>query len=331
MMRRSFGGNGGMGGGGGMLRTVQRAVKASVGGGAASQDPFAHSTATANSNSPTTATYKPTTSAALSLSSSSPFPSSTIPISATTTLPTWPSSPSASEDFDWECVDGSEFGRLPRPFRDDFVFGTVPSADEVQSAVVALQQLAHNPAKGIANKVTNSTDLVNRASSAGTELDWIEPSLQLHNPRMLQPYGTNRVYDAFHLLQTEPCIQRMVISLSSDKAVWDAVLSNEVVRELRESLSEAGSDVPEIVGDGSDASDASRNVVLWIFNKTKAKVIELIEKLARVMNDLFQTPKGDCKTMGGADPFEEKLRASFLLSIVVLLIVVVSRAHGVPS
>ncbi|XP_052184566.1 uncharacterized protein LOC127796452 isoform X2 [Diospyros lotus] len=309
MMRRSFGGNGGMGGGGGMLRTVQRAVKASVGGGAASQDPFAHSTATANSNSPTTATYKPTTSAALSLSSSSPFPSSTIPISATTTLPTWPSSPSASEDFDWECVDGSEFGRLPRPFRDDFVFGTVPSADEVQSAVVALQQ----------------------ASSAGTELDWIEPSLQLHNPRMLQPYGTNRVYDAFHLLQTEPCIQRMVISLSSDKAVWDAVLSNEVVRELRESLSEAGSDVPEIVGDGSDASDASRNVVLWIFNKTKAKVIELIEKLARVMNDLFQTPKGDCKTMGGADPFEEKLRASFLLSIVVLLIVVVSRAHGVPS
>lgn len=27
----------------------------------------------------------------------------------------------------------------------------------------------------------------------------------------------------------------MVVSLSSDKAVWDAVLNNEVVRELRES------------------------------------------------------------------------------------------------
>jgi hypothetical protein len=27
----------------------------------------------------------------------------------------------------------------------------------------------------------------------------------------------------------------MVISLSSDKAVWDAVMNNEVVRELRES------------------------------------------------------------------------------------------------
>lgn len=31
-------------------------------------------------------------------------------------------------------------------------------------------------------------------------------------------------------------MQRMVISLSSDKAVWDAVLNNEVVRELKESL-----------------------------------------------------------------------------------------------
>lgn len=30
----------------------------------------------------------------------------------------------------------------------------------------------------------------------------------------------------------------MVASLSTDKAVWDAVLKNEVVQELRESLSQ---------------------------------------------------------------------------------------------
>jgi len=29
-------------------------------------------------------------------------------------------------------------------------------------------------------------------------------------------------------------VQRMVISLSSDKAVWDAILNNEAVREIRE-------------------------------------------------------------------------------------------------
>lgn len=32
-----------------------------------------------------------------------------------------------------------------------------------------------------------------------------------------------------------PTSQRMVVSLSSDKAVWDAVLNNEAVREIRDS------------------------------------------------------------------------------------------------
>lgn len=44
-------------------------------------------------------------------------------------------------------------------------------------------------------------------SDMDTELDWIEPSLCLSNSRMLQPYPADRVYDAFHLLQTEPSIQ----------------------------------------------------------------------------------------------------------------------------
>lgn len=39
------------------------------------------------------------------------------------------------------------------------------------------------------------------------ELDWVEPSLHLSNSRALQPYGPDRVYDAFHLLQTDPSIQ----------------------------------------------------------------------------------------------------------------------------
>lgn len=50
----------------------------------------------------------------------------------------------------------------------------------------------------IADKVT---------SPNGSELDWVEPSLHLCNSRMLQPHGSDRVYDAFHLLQTEPSVQ----------------------------------------------------------------------------------------------------------------------------
>lgn len=46
------------------------------------------------------------------------------------------------------------------------------------------------------------------------------------------------IYAVFLNLVLIFMVQRMVISLSSDKAVWDAVMNNEVVRELRESVTQ---------------------------------------------------------------------------------------------
>ena len=43
--------------------------------------------------------------------------------------------------------------------------------------------------------------------SSISESDWREPSLQSCNPMVLQTYGSNRAYDAFHLLQTDTAIQ----------------------------------------------------------------------------------------------------------------------------
>jgi len=229
-------GGGRSGGGGGMTKTVQRSVRGSV------KDPFSHPSSTASNTSRHTCNKRGKNhSDVLSLSSSitsSPFPSFNHSVS------------SDSEGLEWECVDGSEFER-GFDFYDDFVFGSVPSKDEVQFAVSSLLQalnpasssksiedrLAYESDKDVPDETTSPLVMVKRVSSVGTELDWIEPSPQC-SPRMLQPYGSDRVYDAFHLLQTEPCIQRMVASLSTDKAVWDAVLKNEVVQELRESLSQ---------------------------------------------------------------------------------------------
>ncbi|KAK9706563.1 hypothetical protein RND81_07G135100 [Saponaria officinalis] len=81
---------------------------------------------------------------------------------------------------------------------------------------------------------TSATDMLQRGSSVGSDMDWIEPSMQLYDQRLAQSYGWEKVYGAFHLLQTEPSVQKMVVSLSSDKAVWDAVLKNETVREIRD-------------------------------------------------------------------------------------------------
>ncbi|PRQ33503.1 hypothetical protein RchiOBHm_Chr5g0058361 [Rosa chinensis] len=126
----------------------------------------------------------------------------------------WPTSPQF-DDFDWVSVDGSEDVEKAHGFLDDFVLGPVPSGDEVHNAIL------------------NASGLVQQVSSFGTESDWMEPYVYLCNS---QPQGRQRVYEAFSLLQNESSVQRIVVSLSYDRAVWDAVMNNEVVRELRESF-----------------------------------------------------------------------------------------------
>lgn len=135
-MRRSLGGSNG-----GMLRTVQRAA----GGTSVATDSFSHT--------PTTPSSKPTKTSSSSCKStvpnsllittnapSSPFSrnQSTVPVSWTFSS----SSSSVSDEFDdqWECIDHGVFQESVDFGEDHFVFGSVPSVDEVQHAVSSLQQ-----------------------------------------------------------------------------------------------------------------------------------------------------------------------------------------------
>ena len=80
----------------------------------------------------------------------------------------------------------------------------------------------------------------------------------------------------------------------------------------------------------SEDSTEEVNTAKWIFNNTKAKIMEVFEKITELVNELFQPPEeGKATTGGDTDPFKEKLRTSFMLSIVVLLVVVVARANQV--
>lgn len=80
--------------------------------------------------------------------------------------------------------------------------------------------------------------------------------------------------------------------------------------------------------ESSDDSNEETNIVKWIFYGARTKIMEVVEKITELVNDLFQPP-GNEKTSdsGGTDPFKEKLRASFMLTIMVLLVVVVARAQ----
>lgn len=152
---------GGSGGGGGMLRSVHRAVRAGIGG--APPEPFSPSAgsgfvSTSSSRKTKRSRIKqpssPNRNLTLSNSSSnnnnngsSAFSSLiNLPISAASgaATPPWRASSSPTcDDLEWEYVEGSggdEKAAAARAFYDDFVFATVPSRDEVQHAVSALQQ-----------------------------------------------------------------------------------------------------------------------------------------------------------------------------------------------
>ena len=143
---------GGAGSGGSMLRNVGRAVSAArTGVPASSAEPISSSSSSSRPNTHThthTHTHKPISPNYLSLSSTSP-PHNNIPTSATSGVPTTRSpfsqSQSQSDEFEWVSVDVSK-GERVRPHGhgngcfDDYILGPVPSKDEVQNTVSAIQQ-----------------------------------------------------------------------------------------------------------------------------------------------------------------------------------------------
>ncbi|KAL8520265.1 hypothetical protein ACS0TY_010988 [Phlomoides rotata] len=292
-MRRSLGGRNM--GGGGMIRSVLRA-------GVPPEPLSCSATINAAANSRTAQNFNDKTTTALTLSSFGANGTS----AAFSSLINFPIS--SSDESEWECVDGIEEEGRAVVFYEDYndVFATVPSTDEVHHAVSALKQ------------AFGGSDEVAKVSS---EMDWIEPSPRLCNSKMLQLHGPDTsVYNAFHLLETEPCVQRMVISLSSDKAVWDAVLDNEVVKELRRSICEQAAECSD---KGCGDSNPMKDILSWIVANGKAKIMQVMDSIKKLVYEAFQGHKdvgGDC-----ADPFQEKLTTSLLLSVMVLLVVVITR------
>lgn len=59
--------------------------------------------------------------------------------------------------------------------------------------------------KDLGNEASSLPDSVHNVLSSESELDWIEPSLL--GTMMYPGSERGRVYDAFHLLQTDPTVQ----------------------------------------------------------------------------------------------------------------------------
>ncbi|KAH1219698.1 hypothetical protein GmHk_12G033564 [Glycine max] len=211
----------------------------------------------------------------------------------------------------------------------DAIFGPVPSDSDVENALITLQQVFGSASRQYVRNVdevdhVTNTSLVDQVFSDGSETDWKEPSLSSYNPRMLQTDVFDKVTFAVHLLQSDACVQRMVKSLSSDKSLWDAVLKNESVRELRSTITaERDRSSNETV---DNESPNTKNVFMRISDAAKGKLMEAIQKIMKMMKNLFQSTR-HWKYAGKSNLSKDKLRVSVMLSIMIFLMVVVDRFY----
>lgn len=104
----------------------------------------------------------------------------------------------------------------------DPAFGSVPSSWEVEKALSDLQSF------------------MSGYYAPKEEMNWLEPALNPHQSTLLKSPGNARFYDAYHMLQNEPSIQRLVCSIACDRAVWEAMMSNKAVQNLQGPLICAG-------------------------------------------------------------------------------------------
>lgn len=198
------------------------------------------------------------------------------------------------------------------PFSSNFNqinFGHVPSQLEIQKSISDLQR--------VMDIATNSE------MNGGLE----ECLYDFSRSNIMKSLGQKRLLDAYHLLQTDASVQRLVISISSDPKVWDAILKNDAVQEVRGSLPHTATESGEKGMSYNQEHDSIPFIAKWIFAFMKSKIIEIIEKLeVFVLETLQHVSKNKNARLELDGLVEEKVRSSLLLSVVILMIVVVTRS-----
>lgn len=221
-------------------------------------------------------------------------------------------------------------------FRHRVVFGAAPTKEEVEEAVSDLEDSftqsivypsssRHYESLPLSTSVQKNGGSIevsecsdNKRESSRSMVDWIEPELYPYNHEVVQQLGQNDILDAFRLLQRNHTVREMVISIASDKAIWNALLKNEKVVEFRELLQKGGTNLEEIT-EGSDENPAEKpNWFSQAVQSAKLKVVEIIHLILGF---------ADRKVISENDGeiLDRTVKSSLMLAAVVLLVVLIKR------
>lgn len=254
---------------------------------------------------------------------------------------------------DWEFAGDEDY----------LVFGTLPTQGEVEEATSDLQ---HALQIGLfTNRSSNPLESsLARAGSSGKEKDgavsrdpkvdgedagyhvvdavaddWLEPSVALASSskgkEVAGSGGKSAMLEAFHQFQHNPQIQQMVVSLATDKGVWDAVLANDQIKEFRKKLREA----PEMIENSSDSTieEVSKclkedyNIFSHVYWNTKKAFAHFMATLQELIRGILVTAEEKFQPTETDDFFDRTVRATMMLSVLVMSLVVFKRSAARSS
>jgi len=294
-----------------LLRLTNRAVRSS-------STSSGHGAGAGASTSTSIASPRPRTVAGgLPLRASSPPPPSAVAAAAY-----WESRAFRpdGEEGDWEeVVPGAPGPGEMEQEEYRVVFWSPPTIDEVTGAVTSIQEVFENPFDVDSDTTNRQTALLTTSghssgNSSGSD-DWIEPAAYVLNSTALLSREHRNVLDAFRLLQKDPTIQKMVMSLSCDKAVWNAVMNNEAVQDFRRSLHDGKEN------DRKGGAGGPSEVLKWILDSAQAKILEFLDNVMKIFNMLIRPQEDEEKP----DAYGDAVKVSFMLTVFVFIVVAIAR------
>ncbi|KAK8947805.1 hypothetical protein KSP40_PGU020144 [Platanthera guangdongensis] len=217
------------------------------------------------------------------------------------------------------------------------IFGPAPSKEEAEAAVSALK-LVSSPticSQFVRDEtISFSEDAFDQTPSPHENLMRASASKsgqEVYGLKTVLSQAQHKVLNALRLLRVNPSVQSMVVSLSSDKAVWNAVMKNEMVQELRKSynadtyLKYAESAARMSTARRSDAyPDIVSQILSWIFEIARGAVMCFIEDMIGLVNKLFHA---DC-IAAHMDIVSDMVKSSFMVSILVFFVVILKRIQA---
>eukprot|EP00250_Pteridium_aquilinum_P013208 c21200_g1_i1 orf=157-1083(+) len=230
-----------------------------------------------------------------------------------------------SSDEDWGKVS---YNRL--------IFSPAPSEEEVEEATKELHAVLHlsMPASGATAEERQRTPMLEHEERelvpADMDQDKVadKPLASISAGLGLLAAGSGSVYQAFHLLQTNSNVQDAVKSLARDPAVWRAVLSNEKVQQLTQSLQE-GHETAFQVKPTLRKEDAEEYNILKLTSKVcdfvTGKVLQVLDKLVEIVGSIFSSVEKAFSSKEISSNMDKTVASCMMLAVAVLLVVVVKR------